>query len=369
LIHTPVPLHTESQIALPHSGSEALYWLRDILGTVAPRDPRNRRLGERRWRLELLAELCERETFNIVSSWLGSNSIPSVETKRNYADDVRLWAQVARELGNHQRLFIGAITPGMVETWVKSQQALGRAPRTINRRLSALSSLTQYAAWKTKTTIPSPVTKHDRIKVDRHDETTATPVITVEEFQRVVEAAETARQAVIPVLFYTIAARVSECCKADLSKLRPMEGRRVLDLRRKGGKGRMWFLPDDLLALIDAAADGRTTGPLLLDDKGEPHDRHSVLQLLVRLGKKSGVLIGRDLTPHVLRASRLTHMHRDKVPVEEIQEFADHAAIETTLGYIRRDDATSRKAAHAGAAVQVYSDLINRFSGAANLQK
>lgn len=38
-----------------------LYWLRDTLGTVAPRDPRTRRLGPRRYRLDLLAECLDRD--------------------------------------------------------------------------------------------------------------------------------------------------------------------------------------------------------------------------------------------------------------------------------------------------------------------
>jgi hypothetical protein len=94
--------------------------LRDALGQVAPRDPYTRRLGTRRWRLELLAEDCDQETFRLVTSWLGSEAVPAVTSKRAYSDDVRLWAQVARELGGHERFFVGAITPGMVETWTKN---------------------------------------------------------------------------------------------------------------------------------------------------------------------------------------------------------------------------------------------------------
>jgi len=63
----------------------------------------------------------------------------------------------------------------------------------------------------------------------------------------------------------------------------------------------------------------------------------------------------------VLRASKLTHMHDAGTAVEEIQEYADHAAIETTLRYIRRRDDSARKARHAAAAVAVYDHLVDRF--------
>lgn len=350
-----------AELAAPGTAEEAFYWLRDTLGTVAPRDPRTRRLGERRWRLEILAETCDRDTFLLVTSWLGSEAVPAITSKQAYADDLRLWASVARELGGHERFFVGAITPGIIETWTKVQKAQGKAPRTINRRLSVLTALTQYAAWKTKQTIASPVTKHDRPRVDPHDETTATPILEVPEFQAVVDAADTPRQALVPTLIYTLAGRVTECCTAQRHHLKSHDGKRLLDLRRKGGKGRVWAIPDRLGLLIDVCAEGRTDGPILLDDNGLPMDRHAVDRLLTRLGRIAGVLPGRDLTPHVLRASKLTHMHDGDAPVEEIQEYADHAAIETTLRYIRRRDSGARKAAHAAAAVAVYDHLVDRF--------
>ncbi|MFC9534494.1 tyrosine-type recombinase/integrase [Streptomyces sp. NPDC056975] len=350
-----------AELTSPGMADEALNWLRDVLGTVAPRDPRTRRLGERRPRLELLAELCDRETFLLVTSWLGSEAVPAITSKQAYADDLRLWAGVARELGGHERLFVGAVTPGMIETWTKTQKAQGKAPRTINRRLSVLTALTEYAAWRTKQPIASPVTKHDRSKVDPLDETTATPILEVPEFQAVVQAAETPRQAVVPVLIYALAGRVTECCTARMHHLKSHDGQRQLDLRRKGGKGRVWPLPHRLGELIDVATAGRTEGPILVDDEGRPMDRHSVDRLLTRLAKLAGVLSERDLTPHVLRASKLTHMHDAGTKVDEIQDYADHAHIETTLRYIRRRDSSAMKARHAQAAVSVYDHLIDRF--------
>lgn len=358
-----VTARPHAELEAPGAAQEAFTWLRDTLGTVAPRDPRTRRLGERRYRLELLAQLCDRETFLLITSWLGSEAVPAVTSKQAYADDIRLWAGVARELGGHERFFVGAITPGMIETWTKTQKAQKKAPRTINRRLSVLTALAEYARWKTKDqSIVSPVTKHDRPRIDPRDELTATPILEVPEFQAVINAAESPQQALVPVLIYTLAGRVTECCIAQLHHLKTLNGERVLDLRRKGGKGRVFPLPDRLGDLIDAATGDRTQGALLLDDQGQPMDRHAVDRLLTRLGRTAGVLGDRDLTPHVLRASKLTHMHDAGTPVEEIQEYADHAAIETTLRYIRRRDGSARKAKHAAAAVAVYDHLVDRFA-------
>lgn len=341
---------------------DAAEWLFQALGTVAPRDPKTRRLGPRKHRIEWLAELCERRTFLLLVSWLGSDAVPALESKRHYADDIRLWANVAKELGGHERFFLGCISMEMIETWTMSQKVRNKSPRTINRRLSALTSFTKYAAWKLKDpTVMSPVTKYDRPKVDPLDESTATPVLEVDEYRKVIRAAETAQQAIVPALIYTLAGRVSECRNATIPQLWLDNGRWKLALTRKRSKKRGWPIPDDLRALIAVAIGDRTEGQILVNEDGEPMDRHAVDRLLTRLGKRAGVLPGRDLTPHVLRASRLTHMHDEGVELPEIQDYADHAHVETTLRYIRMRELDTTRAKHAESAVTVYSDLVARF--------
>jgi len=340
---------------------EAFAHLRDVLGTVAPRNPRTRRLGERRWRLELLRELCEPETFGYVAEWLANERIPSKQSKRDYADDVRHWARVGAELCGTEPWYLGCITSDVIPTWRLWAERQKHSPRTINRRLSSLDSLVEFVRWKTRMPLVSPVSRYDRARVDVHDETTATPILEVEEFQAVVAECTSARQALVPVLIYTLAGRVSECCTAQLPDVRKLGGVYRIHLRRKGGKGSVFSLPERLCALVDVATDGRTEGPLLLDDDDKPMTRHDVDTLLNRLGRLAGVLPERDLTPHVLRASKLTHMYDGGTPVEDIRRFADHADISTTMRYIRRRDDSGLKAKHTQAAVHVYDTLLDRW--------
>lgn len=74
-----VTARPRAELERPGMAEEALFWLRDTLGTVAPRDPVSRRLGPRRYRLELLAEQCDRDTFMMVTSWLGSEAVPATK--------------------------------------------------------------------------------------------------------------------------------------------------------------------------------------------------------------------------------------------------------------------------------------------------
>jgi integrase len=341
---------------------QQLLHLRDLLGQVAPRDPRTRRLGPRRWRLELLAELCTPETFRHTVSWLSSTLITSAGAKRDYADDIRHWAVFLQQEEGITQFALQDVTPFAVRAYRQREEDRSSAPRTIKRRMDSLSSLFNFTAWANPDLdLRNPVTKFDKPKVDPNDHTTATPVLEVDEFQAVLQAAATAREMLVPALIYTLAGRVSECCTAGLHNLQEEGGQRKLDLRRKGGKGRVFTLPPRLCELLDVATGDRTRGPLLLDDQDRPLHRHTVDYLLNRLGKQAGVLPGRELTPHVLRASKLTHMHDEGVPLEEIRQFADHAHVQTTLRYIRQRDDEALKARHAAAAVTVYDHLLDRF--------
>ncbi|MGW6155827.1 hypothetical protein ACWFRM_22205, partial [Streptomyces sp. NPDC055144] len=81
-------------------------------------------------------------------------------------------------------------------------------------------------------------------------------------FQAVAPAAETPRQAVVPVLIYTLAGRVAQFSTAQIHHLKSHDRQRQLALRRKGGKGRVRPPPDRLSEPIDVTVAGRTEGPI-----------------------------------------------------------------------------------------------------------
>ncbi len=352
-------------------GLGALETMRQRLGQVRPRDPQTRQLGERRWRIEILAELCDGETFTAIMGWLSSSDISSDETRINYADDMRQWAHVMRQLGR-DRFSFRDVTPGVIRSWKLAQETQVRpdgkrkvSDRTILRRLSALSSLIDYTAWSTmdpELRRSNPVSRYDRPKIDRHDTSTATPILEVDEYRALVKAAATPREQFVPMLIYTVAGRVTECCKATTSKLTYPGGVCTLDLRRKGGKGREFPLSAELAQLLPLVHQGRANAPLMPDEDGNPMDRIQVAALITRLAKEAGVGGSREVTPHWLRASRLTHMHDAGVPVEEIQQFADHEVIETTLGYIRHRDDAAMRARHVHATGGIHAGLNDRWT-------
>lgn len=363
-------------IALPGSDlfEEVRRKLVDDLGMVQVA----RRGQERiyRPRAELLAEAVTPETFVMVMDWLSSTRRGSLQTKRNYVDDIRrVWGGYAQEIG-HERFTLGCFTADHIRAWRLRMEGRGAPPATIARYLNALSSLHTYAAEKID--LPkNPVTQDDRPKVDKGNTSRSTPVLEIDEMQAVANAAENEFDALVVLLLYTLAGRVTEMVAADVTKRIERGRRSYLDVTRKEHKERILPLPVTVAELLDAHTAGRTEGPLLLDADGRRLDRHDVARLLTRLGRKARVLacpvvdkpghaftrckVCRKLTPHVLRASRITHMLDAGVPLAEVQAFADHDNPATTVGYWNRRKKGERNAAHVDTAEALFGGIADRF--------
>ncbi|MEU8829311.1 tyrosine-type recombinase/integrase [Streptomyces sp900116325] len=374
--YRPAP-QVEQPIALPSSDfAETIRQkLTEDFGAVQV----DRRGQERiyRPRLELLAEAVTPQTFVMVMDWLSSTRRGSLQTKRNYVDDIRrVWGGYAQTLG-HERFALGIFTADHIRSWRLNMEAQGAPPTTISRYLNALSSLHTYAAEKID--LPkNPVTQDDRPKVDKGNTSRSTPVLEVEEIQAVANAAENEFDALVVLLLYTLAGRVTEMVAADVTKRIERGRRSYLDVTRKEHKERILPLPVTVAELLDAHTAGRSKGPLLLDADGRRLDRHDVARLLTRLGRKARVLtcpkidgpekhaftkcqVCRKLTPHVLRASRITHMLDAGEPLAEVQAFADHDNPATTVGYWNRRKKGERNAAHVDAAEELFGDIADRF--------
>lgn len=363
-------------IALPGSDlfEEVRRKLVDDLGLVQV----DRRGQERiyRPRAELLAEAVTPDTFVMVMDWLSSTRRGSIQTKRNYVDDIRrVWGGYAQELG-HERFALGILNADHIRAWRLRMEGRDTPPTTIARYLNALSSLHTYAAEKVD--LPkNPVTQDDRPKVDKGNTSRSTPVLEVDEIQAVATAAENEFDALVVMLLYTLAGRVTEMVAADVDKRIERGRRSYLDVTRKEHKERILPLPVTVAELLDAHTAGRTEGPLLLDADGRRLDRHDVARLLTRLGRKARVLtcptvdnpghafarckVCRKLTPHVLRASRITHMLDAGEPLAEVQAFADHDNPATTVGYWNRRKKGERNAAHVDAAEALFGAIADRF--------
>lgn len=338
---------------------------------------RKRRVYRRR--LEMLAEALDPATLPVVIGWLSSTRRTSRATRRGYCDDLlTVWAPLARELG-HDRFFVGCLSTAHLQMWrarVTSRAVRPLTARSIARYVKTLSSLHAYAAGVLDPPPPNPVSEDVRPVIDEEDPSTATPILEETEVAAVFATARSAASSAAPpaaspnapephpdsgraqlrdlalvTLLYVVAGRVSEICAADIADLQTSGDRTILRVRRKGHQVRDLEISPTLAGLLRAYQGGRTAGPLLLDDAGERLDRHDAVRISTRLGRAAGVLGGDDLTPHVWRASRITHLldaleqtggeERVMAGLHHVMVYANHKDPKTTLRYwIRRSKAT-----------------------------
>lgn len=350
-----------SSLARPGAaiGDEIVNHLREELGVVRlgyrPTDPKVNRL-------DLLSELTDRPTFQATIRWLSSGKRQATNTRRAYADDIRTWAGYTDALGRGP-LALGSLTYDDITTWRVLMEAREARPRTVARRLSSLSSLHEHARRRGWPDLVNPVDPEDhRPSIDRHDTSSVTPILEKDELQAVVAQSANAFEALVVMLLYTLAGRVSEMCGADADKLITRGGRLHLDLTRKGSKARILPLSANVADLFALTLGTRKHGALLMDEHGQRIDRFAVDRILTRLGKHAQVLTGRALTPHVMRASRITHMVDDKEPLAEIQAFADHSDPATTIAYFTRRNATERNGRLVDAADELFTGIAARWT-------
>lgn len=123
--------------------------------------------------------------------------------------------------------------------------------------------------------------------------------------------------------------RISECCDLLIENCQEAErGHRVMHVRRKGGKIRTIPMPAVVAMAIDAAADGRTEGPVITTLAGGKMERSTATGLLNTIVRHSGVQ--KHVNPHLVRASVITSHLDGGGDIREGQRLADHEDPRTT---------------------------------------
>lgn len=320
-------------------------------------------------RLDLLTAALEPDTAALTVLWLAGNRRASTATRRNYADDLLLWAAWLRENRGADQLDLTQLTRADVTLWLATQQAAGRAPSTVARRLTALSSLYRYAAGYGLPVI-SPVNDDDhRPRIHRGRSATSARVLTADEVAAMLGQATSVRDALVVGLLFTDALRVSEITAADLADV-TAEGRRLwLTVTRKGGKRERVPLDPAVAELLDAYQAVRSPwtsdqpAPLLLDPDGGRIDRHDVARMLRRLARAAHIPRPQTVGPHSMRASAITDQIDRGKPATEVQGMAGHADLRTTMRYVERRDADNRNASMSADLARVLASVPDGLRG------
>lgn len=260
-----------------------------------------------------------------------------ISTVRAYIYDLRLLEKFLTE----KKTALADARTGDLRDFIHFLFDLGRAPRTINRKISSVKSYYLYLR-AFNLLDHDPAAELELLKVGRK----LPVVLSVAEVAAIIEAAAggeplVRRDRAALELLYGAGLRVSEMLDLKIRDLFLED--EMLSVIGKGNKQR--FVPIGKRA-IDAVRDylqaarpqlvkSRTVPNLILNGRGRRLSRMGFLKILRKYRIKAG--INKRVTPHTFRHSFATHLLEGGADLRAIQELLGHADISTTQIYTHVD--------------------------------
>ncbi len=255
-----------------------------------------------------------------------------------------------------------------VQRWRDAMVAEGKAPKTLNRRISSLSSFFKYLAGsaaelRLPITVPNPAHAQfiSRASSDPVDETHALTATRARQLMGLPtgdSVIDYRDRAILKTFIYT-GIRLGTACRLRVKDFHEDGEDTTLRLSEKGDKRRsigIHFAAAEAIREYIKHA-GLQSGPLFRarkaprgEDLGErpmsPASMYRVLRdFLERLpgAKKEGELV---YTPHSLRATVATLLLDAGVEIRKVQDLLGHRHITTTQIYDKRRRTTKESASH-----------------------
>jgi site-specific recombinase XerD len=268
------------------------------------------------------------------------------QTRRAYFSDLKAWYAwcVARELHPLQarRHHVALWARQLAE---QPQPSTGKAPASIARRLSCLSSFYGYGV-EVCVLEENPVANVKRLRVSSGSMTVG---LAREELEQLLAAAEAdgPRSAALTRLLAYNGLRVDEALSRDVEHLGHQLGHRVLRISRKGGRDALEPLSAPVERALDNYLSDRTSGALFADDRGRRMYEAQAWRLVRRLARDAGLKGAGQLSPHSLRHTFATSLDDAGVPLQDIQDAMGHADPRTTRRYMATHQHLDRHATNA----------------------
>lgn len=131
---------------------------------------------------------------------------------------------------------------------------------------------------------------------------------------------------------YLTAARVSEFAALQVTDIYIKE-QKVIIRKGKGEKRREVPITSHFAETLDYYIGKRKEGPLFYNQRNSAYAVRTVQDFIKRIAIKSGIDTV-NITPHIFRHSRLTHLAEKGMEIERLKEFAGHEDIMTTMHYL-----------------------------------
>lgn len=257
------------------------------------------------------------------------------------ANTLDAYARDLEDAREHVKGALGHASADAVEAYVAGLSRRGLSPATARRRISALRQFYRFLLQENVRS-DDPTSRLDAPKRAR----VLPKTLSVEEIERLIAAAESARDKAIIELLYGAGLRVSELVSLPL-RAAPRPGQEHMIIEGKGGKERLVALGRPALKALEAhlaARAGLLPKPEAQREKAArwlfPSSsaadgkltRRRVAQVLEAAAVKAGIDPTR-VSPHVLRHAFATHLVEGGADLRTVQTLLGHADIATTQIY------------------------------------
>jgi site-specific recombinase XerD len=275
------------------------------------------------------ASLLLNQAIPVFEEWLSMRGMSS-ETMRGYLVDINQFNRWMTSKSNSPVL-VDAITVRHVEEFVSYlTNERGCKPRTVNRKINALSTFFQCMKKK-RILSENPLEDFERVKVPDSERI----YLNREEVEAIIQAIDH------PVLHYfamTMAytgLRVNECINLTLHDVNLEDGY-IQVINGKGGKNRTVPMSDRLKSQLQTYLKFHRpkTDSLFffaLKKTGTVSDQY-VNRVLKEACKKAGIT--KHVTSHILRHSFASYLVKKDTHVAVIQRLLGHASVKTTSVYL-----------------------------------
>jgi site-specific recombinase XerD len=301
----------------------------------------------------------------------------SKHTQRAYREDVMAFVHFAGIRWPEESARLLTVSIKDVQAFRDAIAKRDGTPKTINRRISSLSSFYKYLAGaaaelRLPITVPNPAHAQfiSRESADARDETRALSVIRARQLMSLPssESILEYRDRAILKLFIYSGIRLGTGCRLKVEDFHLEDGNATIRLHEKGDKRRTIGLNPVAGQAIEEYIQhaGLTSGPLFRPRRapgsamlagramGEVTLYRVIVSYLERLPGAMKEVTGEDgepvkrcmYTPHSLRATTATLLLDGNNDMAEVQDLLGHRHITTTQIYDKRRRGTSHSASH-----------------------
>ena len=261
--------------------------------------------------------IVERSTNDagILAMWIAQSN--SENTRQQYA-------RVAAAFLSYVGKPLQAIALGDLQSW---QASLTGKPNTNKLHVNAIKSLFSFMHKVGYIGLNPAI----MLKAEKSVETKHTKTLTEEQVIRLVTSANLGKrdEAIVRVL-YSSAMRVSELCGLQWKDVVEAGNRAILVIRGKGGKTRESGISASAYAAMKQLRNGASDESFVfLSNRRQQMDRTTINHLFVKLS----AVVGKDISPHWLRHSHITHSLQRGANPTDVMNQAGHSSLAVTTTY------------------------------------